>query len=184
MPETRLERALSRWRVRSGPAALILILVFARPRPASLLLCCALGLAGLVVRAWASGHLHKDKKLAVSGPYRFTRNPLYLGNLLLGLGLVLGARTWPALAVFAVYFLIFYTAAVLRERRRMKELFPDDYADYRRSVPLFFPSLRRAAAASPVRFSGRLYLKNKEYRALAGFAAVGLLLLARMLLLG
>lgn len=183
MPEGRLERVLSRWRVRAAPVALVLVLAFARPTPRSLLVCCAFGAAGLAVRAWASGHLKKDKELAVSGPYRYTRNPLYLGNLLLGLGLALGARTWASLAVFAAYFLVFYSAAVLRERRRMKDLFPGGYAAYRSRVPLFFPSLRRAGPSS-VRFDGRLYLKNKEYRALAGFAAVGALLLARMLLRG
>jgi protein-S-isoprenylcysteine O-methyltransferase Ste14 len=178
--EGKVERFLYRWRVRSGLVALVLTLVFAHPTARSLLLFGAFALAGLGIRAWASGHLKKDKELAVSGPYRFTRNPLYLGNLLLGAGLAAGAWSWPALVVFAVYFLLFYSATIARERRRMKELFPDGYADYKRSVPLLFPSLRRAGP-SPVRFSGRLYVMNREYRALAGTVAVGLLLLAKML---
>jgi protein-S-isoprenylcysteine O-methyltransferase Ste14 len=181
MAERRVERFIYRWRVRAGLAALILTLAFARPAPRSLLLFCAFGVAGLLIRAWASGHLKKDRELATTGPYRFTRNPLYLGNFVLGAGLAAGAWSWPALAVFIVYFSVFYSATIARERRRMKELFPDGYADYRRRVPLFVPSFRRGGP-SPVRFSVRLYFQNREYRALAGTLAVGLLLLARMLL--
>jgi protein-S-isoprenylcysteine O-methyltransferase Ste14 len=183
MPERKIERLIYRWRVRAGLAALILTLAFSRPTPRSLLAFVAVGLIGLLIRAWASGHLKKDKELATSGPYGFTRNPLYLGNFVLGIGLALGACSWPALAVFAVYFLVFYSVTIARERRRMKELFPDGYADYRSRVPLFFPSLRRPRP-SPVKFSWGLYLKNKEYRALAGMVGVALLLLAKMLLIG
>jgi protein-S-isoprenylcysteine O-methyltransferase Ste14 len=182
MPERRFERLICRCRVRAGLAALILTLVFAAPNTRSLLAFVVIGLSGLLIRAWASGYLKKDKELATSGPYGLTRNPLYLGNFLLGIGLAIGAWSWPALAVFAAYFLVFYSVTIAKERRRMKELFPDGYADYRRRVPLFFPALRRPGP-SLVAFSWGLYLRNKEYRALAGTAAVGLLLLAKMVLL-
>jgi hypothetical protein len=178
-----LREKLNRVRVRAGSFLAIAVLALARPTPESVLYGALAAAAGLLIRAWASGHLHKEKTLAVSGPYRYSRNPLYLGNFFIGAGLVLTARSWWVLALFAAYFGIFYPLIIARERDRMRQLFPGEYEEYGRQVPLFLPSFLRRHGAAAGRFSGRLYRLNKEYRALAGAAVFWLLLAAKMLLL-
>jgi len=174
---------LSRLRVRAGLFVAVAVLIFARPTWTSIISGVVVSLFGLAVRAWASGHLRKEKALAVSGPYRFSRNPLYLGNFVMGIGIVLGARSWWVLGLFALYFAAFYPLIIRRERDRMKELFPEQYEEYRRRVPSFFPSLFRHRFPSPTRFSWALYRKNKEHRALEGMLLFWLILAARILLL-
>lgn len=183
MISPRLKELLNRLRVRAGSVLAIAVLVLARPDWTSVLRGALIAAIGLGIRAWASGHLRKEKALAVSGPYRYSRNPLYLGNFLLGAGVVVTARSWWVLAFFAAYFGVFYPLIILRERERMRQLFPEEYEEYGKRVPLFFPSLRRRNRATPARFSGALYIQNKEYRALTGAAVFWLLLAAKLLLL-
>jgi Phospholipid methyltransferase len=178
-----LRETLNRLRVKAGSFLAVAVLILARPSLRSVLYGALAALPGLVIRAWASGHLQKEKTLAVSGPYRYSRNPLYLGNFVLGAGIVVTARSWWVLALFVVYFGVFYPLMIIRERDRMRQLFPGEYEDYGRQVPLFLPSLlRRHRAAGPT-FSWRLYVLNKEYRALTGAAVFWLLLAAKALLL-
>ncbi len=170
-----------RWRVRAGTLSLLLVLLLARPTWASLACGGAAAVLGLLVRAWAAGHLRKEKELAVSGPYRYTRNPLYLGNLVLGLGVGLAARSWGVGALLLIYFLVFYPTVMKRERDRLARLFPASYPGYRALVPLVLPKLGRHPAAGNGAFRWALYKKNKEYRAEAGTAALWLLLAAKIL---
>lgn len=182
MPKNDLISLLYRWRVRAALLAAILVLLLARPTVPSLwggMVVCS---AGLLIRAWASGHLKKEKELATSGPYQYCRNPLYLGNFILGLGMALGSGSLWVLAVFILYFLLFYPAVILRETRRMIDLFPEKYEDYRKRVPLFFPAFR-SSAATPSKFRWARYMNNKEYRAIFGTLVFFLLLAAKHLLL-
>lgn len=142
-------------------------------------------LSGLVIRAWAAGVLEKDRELAVSGPYAFTRNPLYLGSFVIGLGAVIaGARPWFGL-LFLAFFAILYRGAMRRESTRLEERFGDPYRRYREAVPLFFPRGPRYDAhpephpgQAARAFSGARYFRNREYEALLGAAAAfGLLAL-------
>jgi protein-S-isoprenylcysteine O-methyltransferase Ste14 len=171
-----------RWRVRAGTLAMIAVCILAQPNLHSHLLGLAVAACGLLIRAWAAGHLIKEKTLAVSGPYRHTRNPLYLGNLIIGIGIVVSSRSVWVLAVFALYFMVFYPVIILRERDRMKTLFPEKYAEYKSIVPLFFPSFRRQASSEEKAFSWDLYKKNREYRALTGASLFWLLLSVKILL--
>lgn len=175
-------KAIYRWRVRAALIAFLACLALAKPTWKSIILGTALSLVGLLVRAWASGHLKKEKELAVSGPYRFSRNPLYLGNLILGLSLAVGANSLIVFIIFAVYFLAFYPVIILAERERMKKLFPDKYKEYIKHVPLFFPWRKPLAAGDDVRFDWSLYIRNREYRALLGGAVYWLILSARIIL--
>ncbi len=140
-----LREALNRVRVRSGSFLAIAVLVLARPTSESLVHGALAAAAGLLIRAWASGHLRKEKALAVSGPYRYSRNPLYLGNFVIGAGLVLTARSWWVLALFAAYFGIFYPLIITRERDRMRRLFPEEYEDVRAAGAAFPPLVPQAA---------------------------------------
>jgi len=124
----------------------------------------------------------KEKELAVSGPYRYTRNPLYLGNFILGLSIAIGACSWWSAGLFAAYFLVFYPPVIQEEKARMKRLFPEEYEDYKKKVPLFFPCLKSRISSNGTVFDGGLYRKNREIRALIGATIIWAVLIARMLI--
>lgn len=140
-------------------------------------------LAGLGVRAWAAGVLDKDRELAVSGPYAFTRNPLYLGSFVIGIGAVIaGGRPWFGF-LFLVFFVLMYRGAMIRENDRLAERFGTDYRRYREAVPMFFPRGARyepGGASGPEpqarSFSLARYVRNREYEALLGAVAAFALL--------
>lgn len=182
MLENRWMQMIYRWRVRSGLFVFLAIIVLARPTWSSIVIGLAVCAFGLLIRAWASGHIKKEKELAMSGPYQFTRNPLYLGNFLLGLSITIGANSWWCAGLFAVYFLVFYPPVIREERERMKRLFPKQYEEYKKRVPMFFPSLKTFSSARGLKFSRDLYLKNKEYRALIGSLVAYGILIAKVLL--
>lgn len=168
MSESKMSSVIYKWRVRFGLFALILTVLLARPILLSLLAGLTVTIVGLTLRLWACGHLKKEKELTTSGPYRYTRNPLYLGNVFIGIGVVIGSNTWLVIGIFAVYFLVFYPVIILEEKGRMQKLFPLQYSPYSKNVPLFFPKLRPSWLKSPRKFSWQLYKKNKEPRALVG----------------
>lgn len=182
MASLRLQEILNRLRVRAGLFIAVAVIVLARPTWSSILLGILICVPGLVIRAWASGHLRKEKALAVSGPYRYSRNPLYLGNFLLGIGITAGARSWWVLGICIVYYAAFYPMIIRRERERMRALFPLQYDEYGKRVPLFFPNPRKHLPSNG-RFRWSLYKRNKEYRALLGTILVWLVLAAKLLLL-
>jgi hypothetical protein len=135
---------------------------------------------GLAIRAWAAGHIRKNAQLAISGPYAFTRNPLYLGSFLLGLGFTVASGRVVLALLFAALFLGIYFPVMRVEASTLTDLFGKDYEVYKRSVPLFFPRLTpfRQSESTPVRFDGSLYLRYREYRAALGLViAWGLLLI-------
>jgi protein-S-isoprenylcysteine O-methyltransferase Ste14 len=177
-----VKEILNRIRVRVGLFLALAVILLSRPTWLSILLGIGICFLGLGIRAWASGHLRKEKTLAVSGPYRYSRNPLYLGNFLLGIGITAGARSWWILGLFVAYYALFYPMIIRRERERMKSFFPQQYSEYGKKVPLFFPSFRKHLPANG-RFSWSLYKKNREYRALYGTILVWLVLAAKLLLL-
>ncbi len=154
-----------------------LFLLFARPRPVTLLAGITISVFGLVLRAWAAGHIRKNSELATSGPYAHSRNPLYLGNFLLGLGFTIGSGWWPLGILFAVLFLGIYLPVMRVESETLAQLFGNSYQRYAREVPLFLPritSYRRGGEKTE--FDGRLYLRYREYRAALGLVvAWGLL---------
>jgi protein-S-isoprenylcysteine O-methyltransferase Ste14 len=131
-------------------------------------------IAGLALRAWASGHLEKNRELSTSGPYAYVRNPLYIGTLAVAAGFVIASRQWPLGVLFAAVFLLVYLPVVELEEQHLRTLFPA-YADYERRVPKLLPRLAPAGERKPFRWA--IYRKNEEYQAAAGFAlGVGILL--------
>lgn len=166
MDKASLLNLIYRWRIRANLICLILSLILARPELYFFLAGIGLTLLGLLLRTWASGHLSKEKILAVSGPYKFTRNPLYLANFIIGLGVITAAHSWLVIVLFCLNFLIFYITAVIVERERMRRLFPQQYEKFSREVPLFFPAFRSSLINSQGRFSWKFYKKNREIRTL------------------
>ncbi len=145
----------------------ILYLAFAHPTPLGLWVGGAIALIGVLIRAWASGHIVKNEKLAVSGPYAHTRNPLYFGSFLIGAGFAIAAH-WSLLAVVVAFWLLIYRPTMERERANIRERFPDAYDEYSRNVPAFAPRptpWRPAAAVDDGGFSGDLYMKHGEWKA-------------------
>ena len=140
---------------------------------------------GLLLRVLASGHVRKNESLATSGPYAYTRNPLYLGSLLMGLGFAVAARSWWVGVALVVMFFAIYLPVIRDEETFLRQKFPE-FDEYARRVPRMFPRLRthsideKEASAA---FSLKLYLKHREYNAVLG--AVGMLagLIVKMMLL-
>lgn len=171
-------RNLSRWRVRLGYPAALACLWLSEPTPKTLLLGALVALPGLMLRAAAAGHLHKHEALATSGPYAYTRNPLYLGSAILGAGFAVAAASWWAAAVVAAYFVAFYPAVMLGEEQELRERYGAAFAAYAAQVPRFWPRLK--PAAGPARqFSFQNYLRNREYQTILGFAVALYLLWLR-----
>jgi protein-S-isoprenylcysteine O-methyltransferase Ste14 len=169
----------SRWRVPLGFGLAACYLLLAQPTPKLLLCGAAVSLAGLLLRAWAAGHLAKNQRLATGGPYAYTRNPLYLGSAVMGLGGALAGRAWLIGAAFAVLFVLVYWPVMQREARFLGNEFPESFESYAGQVPLFFPRLSPRPGGGE-RFDWRLYLRNHEYEAAAGYAGVMLFLALRM----
>ena len=171
---------IQRWRVPLGFLCGAAFIFFARPTPKALLIGASVSLIGLIIRAWASGHIRKNAQLATSGPYAFTRNPLYVGSFLLGVGFTIASGRLLLGLLFAVLFLGIYLPVMRVEATHLAELFGKDFETYRQAVPLFFPRITpyRQQAAAANRFDGSLYLRYREYRAALGLVgAWGLLLI-------
>jgi len=168
---------IQRWRVPLGFLCAAVFLIFARPRPVTLLAGVTVSVFGLLLRAWASGHIQKNSALATSGPYAHTRNPLYLGNFLLGLGFTIGSGWWPLGILFAALFLGIYLPVMRVESGTLAQLFGESYQKYVREVPLFFPRITPyRSGESKMEFDSGLYMRYREYRAALGlFVAWGLL---------
>jgi protein-S-isoprenylcysteine O-methyltransferase Ste14 len=161
----------ARWRVRLGYPLAVIVLLLARPTLHSILTGGVVGAVGLWIRAKAAGHLYKQEVLTVTGPYAFTRNPLYLGSLILMIGAAIAANSWWSAFVLIAYFALFYSFVMRREERELYQHHGEAFQEYARSVPLFFPRLTPAKLASgdAVAFSFAQYKKNREYRAAIGF---------------
>lgn len=176
-----------RWRVRAGYIVAVAYWLLARPTYRSIIYGAAVAVVGLIIRGAASGNLRKDRELAISGPYAWTRNPLYFGSAFLAAGFIVAGHSWPAGALVAVYFGVFYYAVMRNEERDLRVRFGAAYDEYSQRVPLFLPRIARARTgvatqdgAARTNFSWAQYRRNREYQALIG-AILGLgTLLLRM----
>lgn len=171
--------AVARLRVPSGFLIVAVFGWFSHPTARSLEIGLPVSLLGLALRAWAAGCLAKDRQLATGGPYAYTRNPLYLGTLVVAAGLSIAARSFGLGALFAGVFVFVYLPVIQNESEHLHHLFRA-YAAYAAAVPLLLPRLAPRRSENPNPFRFELYLKNQEYNAGAGFAAGMLLLLWKL----
>ena len=184
---------LRKIRLRSVWLLIVPFLWFSRPTPELLLIGGALAACGLFVRARAAGFIHKDRELTTTGPYAHTRNPLYLGSFLLGLGVTAAGGRVLFVAVFVLFFALVYSRTIRGEAQLLEQLFGAQYRDYAENVPLFLPRLTawRAAGASSSgassagapAFSLERWRRNREYEALLGAVAGFAFLALRMWML-
>jgi protein-S-isoprenylcysteine O-methyltransferase Ste14 len=157
------------------------------PRPAAVAWSLALAVLGLWLRGYASGYVKKDAELTVTGPYAYTRNPLYLGSMLIAAGFAVALESWLVAAVLAAGFALIYIPTIASEERFLRTTF-SGFEAYCQRVPRILPRLTPAQIPAPQgasesaagRFSFKLYRQHREYNAFLGAALLYLcLLLAR-----
>jgi protein-S-isoprenylcysteine O-methyltransferase Ste14 len=168
-------RIARRIRVPLGFAFAAVYLWLATPTAASMLIGSVLIIPGLAIRALASGHVRKNEQLTTTGPYGYTRNPLYLGSLILAVGFAIGARNLWIGAGLIVIFVAIYLPVIRGEEAFLREHFAE-FEEYARHVPRLWP---RVSSFNPTRgsFSWDLYWKHREYNATLGS---GLIMAAMM----
>ena len=155
-----------RIRVPLGFVLAIVYMWLARPTWFSLAIGATIALLGVTIRAAASGHITKNAALTATGPYAYTRNPLYLGSIVIGAGFAVAALNgWIVLAIAALFVAI-YLPVIGSEEEFLRATFPG-YDDYARRVPRLVPRFRKGTAATGS-FSWERYRKHREYNALLG----------------
>jgi protein-S-isoprenylcysteine O-methyltransferase Ste14 len=174
-------RVARRIRVPLGFVFAVLYFWLARPSWRFVALGAVLIAPGLLIRALASGHVRKNEALATSGPYAYTRNPLYLGSLMIGIGFALAARSWWVGVVLVVMFLAIYVPVIRDEEAYLRKTFPE-FEEYARRVPRMLPRISPARlGAGGGGFSMELYLKHREWNALVGSVLLIGALVAKMM---
>jgi len=161
----------ARWRVPLGFGLLVLVVWFVQPTSTSVAVGLPVALLGQLLRVWAAGHLEKSREVTRSGPYRFTRHPLYAGSALMGLGFAVASASWLVGVLIATYLATTIVVAVRTEEAYLRATFGDAYDAY-------------ASGAAPVvhrRFSAARALRNKEYRSVSGFLLVSAALVVSVL---
>lgn len=167
---TGFARFLARWRVFLGFVFAAVALYLATPTPTTLMSGAIVSFAGELIRLWAAGHLEKSKEVTRSGPYQYTRHPLYFGSSLIGIGFAIAANHITVTVIVVAYLLLTLTAAMRSEEAHLREKFGDAYDAYveKRSTPM-----ERT-------FSWRRALHNREHHTVAGLVAGLLVLAAKM----
>ena len=174
---TRLAR---RVRVPLGFIFAVVYVWFARPTRSSIIAGALIMLPGLLLRGLASGHVQKDKQLTISGPYAYTRNPLYLGSLFLAAGFAIAARSWSIVAIMVLMFALIYVPVIAGEERYLRQTFPE-YDEYARRVPRMFPRLTPYGNQQAAYSSAR-YWKHREYEASIGCVVLLAILIAKLII--
>jgi protein-S-isoprenylcysteine O-methyltransferase Ste14 len=153
---------IARLRVTIGFAASVLVLWLARPTSHSLAIGAVVAVLGELVRIWAAGHLEKGREVTTSGPYAFTRHPLYVGSTLIGVGLAIASASLPVAILVLSYLAVTLTAAMRTEEAHLTEKFGGAYPAYRDGK----------SGAADRRFSAARAIRNREYRAVLGLVFV------------
>jgi protein-S-isoprenylcysteine O-methyltransferase Ste14 len=167
-------RHLARRRVSLGFLFAAVVLYFARPTVASIGWGAGIGAIGEAIRLWAAGHLEKSREVTSSGPYKYSRHPLYVGSSIMALGVAIACRSPLVAAMVALYMGMTITAAIRTEEAFLRERFGDAYDAYAESRG---PRVER-------RFSLERAWRNREYRSIAGFGLFLLLMVGRFWLTG
>jgi protein-S-isoprenylcysteine O-methyltransferase Ste14 len=169
---------MQRWRVPLGFVCAAIFFLLSRPRPLTLAVGGAIALPGLALRAWGTGHLRKNDALATTGPFAYTRNPLYLGSFLMGVGFTVASGRFVLGFLFAALFLGIYVPVMRVESATLAKLFGESYQRYLKAVPLFLPRLSpyRDETKDKIAFDMKLYKRYREYQAAMGLVIAWVLL--------
>ena len=158
----------------------------ARPTWQTMLASLVLVAPGVWLRAYAAGYVRKDAELTRTGPYAYTRNPLYLGSMMIAFGFAAAAGSWVILIVLAALFAVIYIPTIQSEEGYLREHFAG-FDEYAKRVPRLLPRLTAAVFpgnenASGGRFSAVQWRHHREYNALMGAGAIYLALAVRLFL--
>jgi protein-S-isoprenylcysteine O-methyltransferase Ste14 len=167
------QKIAKRVRVPLGFAFAAFYIFFAHPTWTSLIAGGFVALLGVWIRAYASGYVNKNESLACTGPYAYTRNPLYLGSVVIGVGFAIAAMNIYIAVAMIVMYIAIYVPVISGEEAFLTSRFPD-FPNYMANVPRLLPRLTpaRLGAGGSGSFSRELYLKHREYNALIGTAAM------------
>lgn len=164
-------------------ALIFALLYVAKPTPLGVSIGFVIAALGEIVRFWAAGHLLKTKELITSGPYRYTRNPLYFGRFLIFTGLCVMAQmpygaNWIVLvAGYAIFFGYYMPRKERVEPARLEAEHGDAYVRYRAAVPALFPTLHPYEHGSTSGWSSERMLRNREHWMVIGILVISGLLL-------
>ena len=167
-----------RIRVPTGFVFAIVYFWMAKPTPSSIIIGTSIVICGLLVRALASGYVRKNEELTTSGPYAYTRNPLYVGSVVLAAGFGWAAQSWWIATLIPLIFVLIYMPVVRDEEEFLRKQFPE-FKAYARQVPRFIPRLPPFSISFGA-FSWHLYRKHREYNAMIGSIAMLLALVIKM----
>lgn len=146
-----------------GIVGLMAMLFLAEPDAMSITTGFFFIVVGMFFRGWAAGYIDKDEELATDGPYELTRNPLYFGNFILGVGIAVACNNLYSYLIFLVYYLSFFPFLMMIEHKRLKKKFGEKYEVWADRSNSFFPKLKRVRKHT---FNISYYMKNREYRVL------------------
>jgi protein-S-isoprenylcysteine O-methyltransferase Ste14 len=173
------QKIARRIRVPLGFVFAALYVWLAHPSWRSIILGSSIAVTGLIIRALASGHVRKNEQLTTTGPYAYTRNPLYLGSIIIAAGFTLASRSWIIAAIAAAMLVFIYIPVIRSEEEFLRAHFPE-FNDYCSNVPRLFPRLK-LCQGSAGSFSAHLYWKHREYNAAVGAAAIIAVLVIKVL---
>jgi protein-S-isoprenylcysteine O-methyltransferase Ste14 len=168
-------------RVPAGTILGVIFLLWMHPSIRSLWIGGAIALPGSLLRLWAAGHIEKGRVLTRSGPYAITRNPLYLGSFIMALGIIIGGQGYFLLPLFGIFFAVFYIPVMKAEEQELFGGYGEQFVEYSKKVPLFFPAFRRAGSASSAFLWSRV-VRNREHRTVAGLIVAEAVLVLQYLL--
>jgi len=154
-------------RVPAGTVLGIIFLVLMHPSMRSLWIGALISMVGALLRLWAAGHIIKGRVLTRTGPYAFSRNPLYLGSFFMALGIIIGGQGYWLLLLFALFFLTLYIPVMRAEEQELLNGYGDEFVEYSKKVSLFFPRFRPPGYS----VSGFLWsrvTRNREHRTIIG----------------
>jgi len=181
IPKTKKQIWLNRVRVWLPPL-FVLVAVILR-KPAWNLWGIPFVLAGEGLRTWGAGHLVKDERLTIGGPYAYVRNPLYLGSLLNTVGFLGLLGDWWLAAIFLALAVAVYLPTVRQEEDYLRRMHGEAFDEYRRTVPGIVPRLRLAqlevGERQYSRFDWQRVLANDEHKTWVAFLILFGLLWAR-----
>ena len=123
----------------TGISFVMLVSIVAQAEKALVVIGLPLVLLGIAIRLWASGHIKKDKALAIDGPYAYVRHPLYVGNITLGIGFSIASGLWWSIPLLLVIILVFYPPAIRREDEKLHSIFDEDWEVWSRKTRALIP---------------------------------------------
>jgi protein-S-isoprenylcysteine O-methyltransferase Ste14 len=170
-------RIARRIRVPLGFVFAAAYLYLARPTAIAMVAGALIVSAGVYVRAAASGQLRKNEELATMGPYSYTRNPLYLGSILIGIGFAVASLSVWVWVLLTCMFVLIYSPVIREEEKFLRSTFPE-FDAYAATVPRLWP--RWSGESFTSHFSGALYRKHREYNAVIGVLAMLLALVLKI----